>query len=144
VELAKRSFELCQDQSRPISRFVSNRFIDFLRLVEKNISREKFMEIVNSSAAELELLGDEEGEKEKLEEGEAEGEGQKEGKKEEKTVKKVIVLIPVTIPSTGKTSLLEIIEKRQSEFRLWSVSNDEIRRKVMDDLRKKKKTMTRE
>jgi hypothetical protein len=29
-------------------------------LVEKNITREKFMEIVNSSAAELEQLGDEE------------------------------------------------------------------------------------
>jgi hypothetical protein len=39
---------------------VHNRFIHFLRLVEKNITREKFMEIVNSSAAELEQLGDEE------------------------------------------------------------------------------------
>lgn len=60
VELAKRSFELCLDQSRPISRFVHNRFIDFMRLVEKNITREKFLEIVNSTAAELADIADEE------------------------------------------------------------------------------------
>lgn len=64
--------------------------------------------------------------------------------KEEQGPKRVIVLIPVTIPSTGKSSLLEIIEKRQPGFRLWSVSNDEIKRKVMDELRKKKKTLSRE
>lgn len=55
TELARRAFELCQDQSRPISRFVSNRFIDFLRLLDRNVTREKFMEIVNSTAAELDL-----------------------------------------------------------------------------------------
>lgn len=60
VELAKRSFELCLDQSRPVSRFVHNRFIDFMKLVEKNITREKFMEIVNSTASELADVVDEE------------------------------------------------------------------------------------
>jgi hypothetical protein len=109
VELARRSFELCQDQSRPVSRFVHNRFIHFLRLVEKNVTREKFMETVNSTAAELEQLGDEEREEDgQREEGEVEGETAKEEvpKGKEAVGKRVIVLIPVTIPSTGKSSLL--------------------------------------
>lgn len=37
-----------------------------------------------------------------------------------------------------------MISKEHPGFTLWSVSNDEIKRKVMDELRKKKKTMTRE
>lgn len=56
-----------------------NRFIHFLRLVEKNTTREKFMEIVNSTAAELEQLGDEEREEDgQREEGEVEVEPKKE------------------------------------------------------------------
>lgn len=97
------------------------------------------MEIVNSTAKELDLGDDEE-------EVEREGEEKEEEKEEEvkKPTKRVIMLIPVTIPSTGKTSLLEIIEKNHPGFRLWSVSNDEVKRKIMDDLRKKKKTMTKD
>jgi hypothetical protein len=37
-----------------------------------------------------------------------------------------------------------MIAKDHAGYTLWSVSNDEIKRKVMDDLRKRKKTMTRE
>lgn len=37
-----------------------------------------------------------------------------------------------------------MISKDHPGFTLWSVSNDEIKRKVMDELRKRKKTMTRE
>lgn len=37
-----------------------------------------------------------------------------------------------------------MIAKDHPGFTLWSVSSDEIKRKVMDDLRKRKKTMTHE
>lgn len=64
MEIARRAFILCQDQTRPISRFVSNRYIDFLKLVQKNIDKEKFMEIVQSNNYEAEEDEEEERAKE--------------------------------------------------------------------------------
>jgi hypothetical protein len=130
IELAKRAFLLCEEQSRPVSRFISNRYIDFLRLLEKNVSKEKFMEIVNSNSYE----GEEEEEEEK---GQADSvdkeddDSKKEEEEEEAAVKKVIVLIPLTIPSTGKSTLLETMKTMEPTFRIWSISSDEIRAQLM-------------
>lgn len=46
--------------------------------------------------------------------------------------KRVVVIVPITIPSTGKTSLLEIINASNPPFKIWSLSSDDIRRKIMD------------
>jgi hypothetical protein len=54
IELGRKAFILCEDQTKPISRFISNKFIDFLKLLEKNTPKDKFMEIVNSKTYELE------------------------------------------------------------------------------------------
>jgi Ni2+-binding GTPase involved in maturation of urease and hydrogenase len=54
------------------------------------------------------------------------------------------VLVPVSIPSSGKTSVLELVRKQlDPSFRLWSISSDEIRRTLMDELTTKMKNISR-
>ena len=78
-----------------------------------------------------------------VEEEEEEGEKPVEEKEEVKEApgeKKVIVLIPMCIPSTGKTSLLELMNTMKPSFKLWSISSDEVRNKVMNEIIKRVKS----
>ena len=52
------------------------------------------------------------------------------------------MLIPLTIPSTGKSSLLEIMKTMDPKFIIWSISSDDIRRGLMDEMMKKMKNIT--
>jgi hypothetical protein len=55
-----------------------------------------------------------------------------------------VVLIPITIPSTGKSSILEMMNVSNPPFKIWCLSSDEIRRKIMDDMMKKMKNLTKQ
>ena len=61
-----------------------------------------------------------------------------------KNIKRVIVLIPMTIPGNGKTyfinQLKPLIEKYKIHF--YSIGSDLIRRRIMDDMRRKNRRMT--
>ena len=52
-DTAEKAFQLCGEQTRPVSRFVHNRFIDFLRLVQQGVTKEAFMKIAEDKAAML-------------------------------------------------------------------------------------------
>lgn len=44
IELAKKAFLFCEDQNKPLSRMISNKYIDFLTIIQrKDISKEKFL-----------------------------------------------------------------------------------------------------
>lgn len=48
-EVAERAFQLCEDQTKSVARFVSVEFVNFLILCKnKDITKEKFMEIANN------------------------------------------------------------------------------------------------
>lgn len=53
------------------------------------------------------------------------------------------MLVPLTIPASGKTSILEIIKTQEPGFKIWSISSDEARKVIMDDIRKKSKNLSK-
>ncbi len=59
----------------------------------------------------------------------------------------MIVFVPISIPGMGKTFYLDYFNKlikKDSSFEFKIFSSDEIRKELMDDLKKKKPKLTKE
>lgn len=55
-ELGKRAFQLCSEQTKSVNKFIHNRFVLFLRILNTpKIDKTIFMEIVNSNTSNLDL-----------------------------------------------------------------------------------------
>ena len=59
-------------------------------------------------------------------------------------IKRIIILIPMTIPGNGKTYFINQLKPMIEKYGIYfiSISSDDIRRKVMDDMMKKNYRMT--
>ena len=60
-------------------------------------------------------------------------------KKESTIITKIIILIPITLPGSGKTELIKYLQKNSNEYgiRFVYVSSDDIRKKEIEEYRKK-------
>ena len=138
--MGKRAFQLCQDQTKNINKFIHNRFVLFLRILSTpKINKVIFMEIVNSNTKEIDFQQYSE-EPEMVE--------SKEVKAQIKEIsyelkqKRILVFVPIAIPSTGKSSLFRKI-RAISKMELEILSSDTVREEVMTEKMKKNKTMTK-
>ena len=62
IEIGKRAFEYCQGESKQVVKFVNTNYVGFLEIIEnKNITKQRFLEIVKEHKNGDQVLENKEG-----------------------------------------------------------------------------------